>query len=404
MSDAPFHPGRPHTLNVKGDGVFAAFSGTYNLDLAVPKSPLWRRTGLGNVEISQEGSAPFYTWLLTSESEKKLSFEGVEPLGNWDDGLVVSAVLVAPSVLALLAFPCPKMSYNEYLTGGAGKRDLAEGRSFASLLTRSDLVFLHTEEHEQIPAIYRQMPGARYCLLYSHGNSEDLGTLFPYIDYMAESIGVNVFAYDYVGYSLSRLEGHVPSEEGCYRAVQAAWRYLTQIVPAEMVILYGRSIGSGPTVEIACQQCASQCAGIILESPIASGARALAGSIGSLAWFADIFINYDKVGKICRPITIMHGIADTIVSVGNGKELFEKCQKPWRWTPLWIEGCGHNDMPRDVCTDHVISFMASLAPESKFNSASQTDTSRLAFEQEQEDFDSPTQVKTAPSMEDCSVM
>jgi len=403
MCEAPLHPGRPRTLTVNGDGAFVALSGTYNLDLAVLKSPLWRMRGLTNATIQQEGTAPFYTWVLTSECELQFRFTGVEPLGTWHDGLVVSALIATPSILASLAFPFPEIDYHVYLTGGAGKLDIAEGRTCASLLTRSDLIFLHTEENEQIPAIHRRIPGAQFSFIYSHGNSEDLGTLFPFIDYLAECIGVNVLAYDYVGYSLSRLEGHAPSEEGCYRAVQAAWTHLTQIVPAETIVLYGRSIGSGPTVELACRQCASSCAGIILECPIASGARAAVGSIGSLAWFADIFINYDKVDKISRPITILHGVADTIVSIGNAKELFETCQKSWRWTPLWIEGCGHNDMPRDVCFDHVLSFLLALVEESKSGKFVQTDIDSAAKE-DPEDCSAPTQVDVGRSMEDCSLM
>ena len=57
----------------------------------------------------------------------------------------------------------------------------------------------------------------------------------------------DVFAYDYVGYSTSGLEGRAPSEQGCNLAIRAAWDYLTRdrgIDPGD-IILFGKSIGSG---------------------------------------------------------------------------------------------------------------------------------------------------------------
>ena len=48
-----------------------------------------------------------------------------------------------------------------------------------------------------------------------------------------------MFAYDYVGYSTSGLEGHAPSEAGCYRAITAAYAHLTRtlgIHPSSIVV------------------------------------------------------------------------------------------------------------------------------------------------------------------------
>ena len=39
------------------------------------------------------------------------------------------------------------------------------------------------------------------------------------MDELANSTNTNVLIYEYVGYSLSRLEGAIPTEAGCYRCV-----------------------------------------------------------------------------------------------------------------------------------------------------------------------------------------
>ena len=64
-------------------------------------------------------------------------------------------------------------------------------------------------------------------------------------------------SYSYCSYSLSKLNhGAQPSEAGCKRSVEAAWRYLTTElqVPAQDIVIFGRSIGSGPAVHLASRQ------------------------------------------------------------------------------------------------------------------------------------------------------
>ena len=55
------------------------------------------------------------------------------------------------------------------------------------------------------------------------GNAEDIGLHLDYIDALARATGSDVFSYEYVGYSLSRLDGAIASEAGCLRSVDAAW-------------------------------------------------------------------------------------------------------------------------------------------------------------------------------------
>lgn len=358
---APLHPGRPRELTVSGDGPLEDLSGTYDLVTHEIDRPVWRRRGETIAEIAHDDARG---WVLKSVLKHEPHFDRMEPQGRWEAGLLVAAVFERPSTIAALAFPCPRMDYNFYLTGGAGRVDLMNGITFPSLLSRPDLVFLQTSQGEQLPAIHHYLSGATYTILYSHGNAEDLGLLVEdqYIEELSFSTGASVLAYDYVGYSLSRLEGRAPSEEGCYRAVEAAWTYLTELamIPAASIVLYGRSIGSGPAVELASRSCASSCAGVVLESPIASGASAVAGSLSIFVRPLDIFLNYTKMGSISIPITIMHGKGDTVVPISNGECLLEKCQESSRRPPLWVDGHGHNDMPRERCLAHVSAFLRTL--------------------------------------------
>ena len=65
-----------------------------------------------------------------------------------------------------------------------------------------------------------------------------------------------------------------PSEENCNKCIEAAYKYLRQnrkIEPSK-IVLYGRSVGSGPTCFLAAKtsEAGDPVAGIILHSPFLS--------------------------------------------------------------------------------------------------------------------------------------
>ena len=71
------------------------------------------------------------------------------------------------------------------------------------------------------------------------------------------------------GYGMS--DGR-PSERRMYADVDCAWNALrTRLgVPSDEIVLYGQSIGTVPTVDLATH---IECAGVVLHSPLTSGIR-----------------------------------------------------------------------------------------------------------------------------------
>jgi len=247
-------------------------------------------------------------------------------------------------------------------------------------MKRSDLHQFQTTQGERVPACYVRadrfgadvFPAAtRPTLLYSHGNAEDLALHLDFIDMLSQCTGADVFSYDYVGYSLSRvLDDRQPSEAGCYRSSEAAWRYCVEElkIPPDRIVIFGRSIGSGPAIDLASRKDIEgtkysplDVRGVLLQSPIESGARAVFGWTVSMVGYAmDIFKNYEKIGNIRCPVAIMHGTADEVVPVGNGKNLYDMSRN--KFQPLWIEGYGHNNMPYEECFNYTKRFLKSIEP------------------------------------------
>jgi len=134
--------------------------------------------------------------------------------------------------------------------------------------------WLNTETGSRIPAFFIERPSAQITILFSHGNAEDLGMIYDWFNDLARVLRVNIMAYDYTGYGKST---GTPHEEKCYADIEAAFRYLLEVrrLQPEQIVLYGRSLGSGPSCYLASKSALEgrSVAGVILQSPLCSAYR-----------------------------------------------------------------------------------------------------------------------------------
>jgi pimeloyl-ACP methyl ester carboxylesterase len=114
---------------------------------------------------------------------------------------------------------------------------------------KKHLKWLKTKSSASIPAFYidRKSP---ITMLFSHGNAEDIGMIYEWFCEFSREINVNFLAYDYEGYG--KASGS-PSEKACYDDIDAVYDYLTLTLrqKPENIVLYGRSLGSGPSCYLA---------------------------------------------------------------------------------------------------------------------------------------------------------
>jgi fermentation-respiration switch protein FrsA (DUF1100 family) len=197
----------------------------------------------------------------------------------------------------------------------------------------SGTIGLTTGDGVRISAVHLPNPEAEFTILYSHGNAEDLGLVAPMLARL-RAWGFAVFAYDYRGYGTS---GGTPSERGVYEDVDAAYTHLTRTmgVPPRRIIAYGRSVGSGPAVDLAARR---PLAGLVVESGFVTAFRVMT-RVPLLPF--DEFRNVDKMARVRCPVLVMHGEEDDVVPVVHGRQLFRAAPEPKRF--LWVPGAGHND-------------------------------------------------------------
>ena len=197
-----------------------------------------------------------------------------------------------------------------------------------------NILKITTQTGRKISAIYLPNSAAALTLLVSHGNGEDLGDDRYWIEDL-HRIGFSVLAYDYAGYGTS--DGS-PSEKAFYEDELAAYDYLVHelATPSEKIVIFGRSVGSGPAVYLAARR---RVAGLILQSPFLSAFRVLT-HIPILPF--DKFPNYKDITRIQCPVFIIHGEADQLIPAWHGKRLFELAHDPKKYLP--ISRAGHNDL------------------------------------------------------------
>ncbi|KAJ0229086.1 Hydrolase_4 domain-containing protein [Hirschfeldia incana] len=200
-----------------------------------------------------------------------------------------------------------------------------------------EILKLPTRKGTEIVAMYVRHPMATSTLLYSHGNAADLGQMYELFIELSIHLKVNLMGYDYSGYGQSTGK---PSENNTYADIEAAYDCLEESYGAkqENVILYGQSVGSGPTLDLAARL--PQLKAVVLHSPILSGLRVMY-AVKKTYWF-DIYKNIDKITLVNCPVLVIHGTSDEVVDCSHGKQLWELSKE--KYEPLWIEGGSHCDL------------------------------------------------------------
>ncbi|KAK1359639.1 Alpha/beta hydrolase domain-containing protein 17B [Heracleum sosnowskyi] len=197
-----------------------------------------------------------------------------------------------------------------------------------------DVLKLPSRRGNEIVAMYVKYPLATSTLLYSHGNAADLGLMYQLFVELSTHLRVNLMGYDYCGYGQSTGK---PSEQNTYADIEAAYKCLTESYGAkqENIILYGQSLGSGPTLDLAARL--PQLRGVVLHSALLSGLRVMY-PVRRTYWF-DIYKNIDKIPLVKCAVLVIHGTSDEVVDCSHGRQLWALCQE--QYEPLWLKGGSH---------------------------------------------------------------
>lgn len=199
-------------------------------------------------------------------------------------------------------------------------------------------VHFTTQDGVRLHGWFVPAPEPRGVLLFFHGNAGNLSHRMASIRIFRE-LGLSVFIFDYRGYGQS--EGR-PSEAGLRQDARAAWAWLreTRGVPAEEIVVFGRSLGAAVAADLAA---AHPPGALILESAFTSAAD-LGAEV--YPWLpVRLLLRHrheviETLPDVRAPLLIAHSRHDEIVSFRHAERLMAVA--PDGAVLLEMEG-GHND-------------------------------------------------------------
>ncbi len=209
-------------------------------------------------------------------------------------------------------------------------------------------VWVQTGDGERIHGLWFPQPNADGALLYCHGNAGNVNHRVGASLWLARCLGKSVLVFDYPGFG--RSDGR-PTEAGCYAAGEAAFDWLAAKVPAERIVLFGKSLGGGVAVELAIRRPHHA---LVLAKTFTSIPDVGASQFPWLParWLMrNRFDNLAKIARCSRPIFITHGDADALIPFRQGEELFAAAPEPKRFHRI-VGGAHDGTLPPD--------FLASL--------------------------------------------
>lgn len=177
---------------------------------------------------------------------------------------------------------------------------------------------------EYIPCLYLpHLNGSNKILIYFHGNAEDVGLATELLNFLKDmlkvsywlslwrTLKVNILAMEYPGYGVYIGD---PSPWQIALDAQNVYDYLTLVqgIEESQIILFGRSIGSGPATLVSSLW--NPCA-LLLMSPFTAIRDIVKEQAGSLTQYAicDHFRNIDLINKVHCPTFFVHGQKDRLI-------------------------------------------------------------------------------------------
>lgn len=173
---------------------------------------------------------------------------------------------------------------------------------------------------------------SKNTIIYSHGSSIDLGSLFPSLLDISTVLKCDVISYDYTGYGQSTGEFQ---EREIYSDIDEVIDFTVVNLHIDIahIVLFGNSIGTVPSFYIAAKPQFCGVNGMILISPIASGNNLIKYKDESLPKEADVFNTLDFSKEIICPVLIIHGKMDTVIPVEQTNLLSKNIKNRFIWQP-----------------------------------------------------------------------
>jgi len=176
-----------------------------------------------------------------------------------------------------------------------------------------------------IPCLFlKSNTSSSKIILYFHGNAEDIGQTQELMENVKDSLGHHIIAVEYPGYGI--YPGYPSAdrliEDGIniydYVANELKWK-------EENIILFGRSIGTGPAIHLAALKNPAALVSMSAYTSVRAIVHRIAGGILQYV-LRERFRNKDMIKYVQCPTFLIHGLKDQLIPYAESQELLKACQ------------------------------------------------------------------------------
>lgn len=196
------------------------------------------------------------------------------------------------------------------------------------------LIFIPRSDCHFVPAIYYILDTSLPTILVSHGNGNDIS------DYDIESLSyvwnANIIIYDYSNYGLHTCKE--PGEEYCFMDSLAVYHFLINN-GVENIVLYGYSIGTGVTCNLAYYLGNK---GIYPKMILVSCFKSIWNAVLFFSLPCDIFKTHQIAPYLKNEVLFIHGFMDWVTPYTPARELAHTFPNVYKFHTIGC--CNHNNI------------------------------------------------------------
>lgn len=219
-----------------------------------------------------------------------------------------------------------------------------------SLYNNSEILNVtYNNKIKNINVVLLKNPKSDKVVLYSHGSGINLMQNKNVLEKIRDDLNINVCSWDY---PLN------PSVEFVNMGIVAVYNWLTQFYDSEKIIVWGRSLGTGPTTYLAYQLSSlnMKCPLVILTTPY----KDISTVVGEMTVdFAKNHVSekwdiYAMIESIKFPLLVIHGTKDKLILPYHAESVFSKSPALWKRL-YWLEGEYHSTFSEINVMKEIIS-------------------------------------------------
>jgi len=228
-------------------------------------------------------------------------------------------------------------------------------------LPEAQEVALDTKDRERVIIWHVPPRGEKPVVLYFHGNG---GALRNRVDRFRALIadGNGLVALSYRGYGGSTGS---PTEAGLIADAEAAYAFAAEHYPAERIVLWGESLGSGVAVALGAGHRVGQLEGSF-TSAVDVGAAHVYRFLPLRLLMKDQFRSDLRISRVTAPLLFLHGERDWVVPIALGERLYTLANEPKQF--VRFPDAGHEDVDMYGAQDAVRAFLVPASPELPYGS------------------------------------